>query len=623
MEEHKKEQTSQIGETKEEKQIKEENVQEEIEVKEESMEKEEIVKEEEIIEEKVKDVEEKEEKEKEEIPEKIETKEETHKLQEELLEKKLRNKEIKRRSIMIISLVIFFIAMISTVFALGNIGNRNIIHGVWINDIDLSNLSQEEAREVMQKRIDDANNKNIILTYNEYEKILVPKEIETNYNIDSIMDEAYRVGRNGNIFQNNYEILKALIFKEKLELPITINEEKLEEFMKDIELNIPDAVVQSSYTIDGENLIITKGTEGLTVKRDELKEKILKDLQTNLNQDDQIIEIPVEQTQPEDIDIEKIHEEIYKEPQNAYYINEPFQLFTHVDGVDFAISMEEAKEMLKEDKEEYIIPLKITSPEITTQKLGAEAFPELLSTFTTRFDASNTNRATNIRIATETIDGTVLMPGETLSFNSTLGPRTPEKGYKEAGAYLDGQVVDSYGGGICQVSSTLYNTVLLANLEVVTRYNHSSLVSYLDPSRDAAVSYGGKDFVFKNSRTYPIKISASAKNGVLKIEMYGIKEETEYEVVIESKVTKSIPYTIKYVENSNLAKGKEIVQSKGTNGAKSIAYKVLKLNGVVVSRTELSQDTYNPMQRVIQRGTGISSTNHVETQTEIVDEPVQ
>lgn len=334
--------------------------------------------------------------------------------------------------------------------------------------------------------------------------------------------------------------------------------------------------------------------------------------------------MPVEKTQPDELDIEKIHNEIYKEPQNAYFIKEPFQLFTHVDGIDFAISIDEAKELVKEEKNEYTIPLKITSPEITTQKLGAEAFPEQLSTFTTRFDASNTNRATNINIATKTINGKVLMPGETLSFNAILGPRTPAKGYKEAGAYLDGQVVESYGGGICQVSSTLYNAVLLANLEVVTRYNHSSLVSYLAPSKDAAVSYGGKDFVFKNSRTYPIKINATAKNGVLKIEFYGIKEETEYEVVIESKVTQSIPYTIKYIDDNTLEKGTEVVQSKGSNGAKSVAYKVLKLNGTVVSRTELSRDTYNPMQRVVKRGTKeVAAPAEVTPSVEVTTEPVE
>lgn len=620
----KEEKTNELKETKETEMI-EENTKEE--VADVDKEKKEV---EEIVETEVENQEEKEVKEKEIIEEKEIEKEQqeaisqndTDKMQEELLEKRLKNKKRIIKTTIISVSIIIVLTIISTIFALMNINNSNIISGVWIQDVDVSGLSQEEAKSAIEKMVEDASNKNIILKHDEYEKILVPKDIEANYNVNAIIEEAYQVGRKGNIFQNNYTILKALLFKEKLTIEITMSEEKLEGFTKDMELNIPGAVVQSSYTIDGNHLIITKGMKGLSIKKEELKEEILEDLQTNLDAKDQIIEIPVKETEPESIDIEKIYGEVHKEPQNAYYVKEPFQLFTHVDGVDFAISIEEAKEMLKEEKEEYSIPLKITPPEITTQKLGAEAFPELLSTFTTRFDASNANRATNISIACRTIDGTVLMPGETFSFNSTLGPRTLAKGYKEAGAYLDGQVVESYGGGICQVSSTLYNAVLLSNLEIVTRYNHSSLVSYLDPSRDAAVSYGGKDFVFKNSRTYPIKINASAKNGILRMEIHGIKEEVEYQVVIESKVTKSIPYTIKYEDNSSIETGKEVVKTKGTNGAKSVAYKVLKLNGAVVSRTELSQDTYNPMQRVVQRGTGAVTTIPEEI-PQIVDEPVQ
>lgn len=620
----KEEKTNELKETKETEMI-EENTKEE--VADVDKEKKEV---EEIVETEVENQEEKEVKEKEIIEEKEIEKEQqeaisqndTDKMQEELLEKRLKNKKRIIKTTIISVSIIIVLTIISTIFALMNINNSNIISGVWIQDVDVSGLSQEEAKSAIEKMVEDASNKNIILKHDEYEKILVPKDIEANYNVNAMIDEAYQVGRKGNIFQNNYTILKALLFKEKLTIEITMSEEKLEGFTKDMELNIPGAVVQSSYTIDGNHLIITKGMKGLSIKKEELKEEILEDLQTNLDAKDQIIEIPVKETEPESIDIEKIYGEVHKEPQNAYYVKEPFQLFTHVDGVDFAISIEEAKEMLKEEKEEYSIPLKITPPEITTQKLGAEAFPELLSTFTTRFDASNSNRATNISIACRTINGTVLMPGETFSFNSTLGPRTPAKGYKEAGAYLDGQVVESYGGGICQVSSTLYNAVLLSNLEVVTRYNHSSLVSYLDPSRDAAVSYGGKDFVFKNSRTYPIKINASAKNGILKMEIHGIKEEVEYQVVIESKVTKSIPYTIKYEDNSSIETGKEVVKTKGTNGAKSVAYRVLKLNGAIVSRTELSQDTYNPMQRVVQRGTGAVTTIPEEI-PQIVDEPVQ
>ena len=240
--------------------------------------------------------------------------------------------------------------------------------------------------------------------------------------------------------------------------------------------------------------------------------------------------------------------------------------------------------------------------------MGEEAFPDELSSYSTRYDPSNLNRSNNIEISAEKIDGTIIMPGETFSYNQTVGERTIAEGYKEAGAYAGGRVVQDVGGGICQTSSTLYNAALLANLEIVDRSNHQFLTSYVSAGRDATVSWGSIDFKFKNSREYPIKIEARAKNGVCEMSIYGIKEEKEYKVEIESNVLSYIPYTTKYENDSSLAEGKEVVEQSGYNGCTSEAYRVLKLNGEVVSRTLLSKDTYDPMTRIIKRGTKKAQT---------------
>ena len=162
----------------------------------------------------------------------------------------------------------------------------------------------------------------------------------------------------------------------------------------------------------------------------------------------------------------------------------------HVNGVDFAISIEDAKKLLEEEKEEYIIPLNITEPEITLEKLGKEAFPQLLGTFSTTYNTSNKNRVTNLELASEKIDGTIILPGETFSYNKIVGERTIAKGYKEAAVYSGGKVVDGIGGGICQISTTLYNAVIYANLQITERSNHRFLTSYVTAGRDATVSWG-------------------------------------------------------------------------------------------------------------------------------------
>ena len=195
------------------------------------------------------------------------------------------------------------------------------------------------------------------------------------------------------------------------------------------------------------------------------------------------------------------------------------------------------------------------------------------------------------------------MPDEIFSYNKVVGERTIKAGYKEAGVYMGGKVVNGIGGGICQVSTTLYNAVLLANLDITSRRNHYFITSYVSPSRDATVSYGSIDFQFKNTRNYPVKIECISRNGTCQVFIYGMKEETEYEVEIQDKITEVIPYTTKTVSTNQLPKGESQVIQTGVHGYKSEAYRILKLNGKVISKTLLSKDSYNPLQEVIEVGT--------------------
>ena len=195
------------------------------------------------------------------------------------------------------------------------------------------------------------------------------------------------------------------------------------------------------------------------------------------------------------------------------------------------------------------------------------------------------------------------MSGETFSYNKALGARTAAAGYKNAKVYSNGEVVDGIGGGICQISSTLYNSILMANLEVVERRNHQFVTSYLPAGRDATVVYGMTDFKFKNTRQYPIRIVASAQNGIATVSIYGIKEETEYTFSFSTKTIASIPFTTKYVNDNTLPVGKESVKQKGANGLKTETYITKMLNGKVISTKLLSRDTYDAMARIILRNT--------------------
>ena len=481
--------------------------------------------------------------------------------------------------------------------------------------IDVSNMSIEEAKEAISEVINSKLEEDLTLKIDDYETSMNANQISAQFDIETAVSEAFNIGRDGNIITNNYGILSTWLFGRDIECSFNYSEEALDKKISDITAKLPGAVVQSSYYIEDEDLIIVKGTPGITIKNDELKLDILNKIQ-DINKKYEITTIPTEDVEPEEINLEQIRNEIYKEPQDAYIETNPTTVHTHVNGVDFAISMEEAQEIISEDKEEYVIPLKITVPEKTLADLGEEAFPDELATYSTRYDPTNRNRSNNLEISAEKINGTIVMPGETFSYNQVVGERTIAEGYKEAGAYAGGRVVQDVGGGICQTSSTLYNAVLLANLEIVDRSNHQFLTSYVPAGRDATVAWGAIDFQFKNTREYPIKIEASVENGVCTMSIYGIKEETEYEVVIQPVVLSYIPYSTIYEDDPTLEEGEEVVEQSGYTGCTSETYRIIKLNGEVISKTLLSKDTYDPMTRIIRRGTKVVETSASTTETD-------
>jgi len=513
---------------------------------------------------------------------------------------------VKKKNINIgVCILICIFAIIFIVFlwiSVKNNLNKNIINGIKVDNVDLSNMSLEDGRNKLNNYINTRLNNNIKFNYEEYNVEVNPLDIGITYNVEEAINEAYNVGRNENIFFNNFNVIKTNIKGKKIDLKTIVNEEKFNSFIKEINGNLSNGVQQPSYYIEKNDLIITAGKEGISVNEEEFKKIILEKINSEVNNEEKVV-IPVKIIKPNDIDIDNIYKEVHKEAQNAYITKDPFEIHPHVDGVEFAISIDEVKTMLQEKQEKYTIPLKITKPKVTTDSLGDEAFPNRIATYSTKYSTADVNRTTNIKISVNKINGVVLLPGEEFSYNKVLGPRTPQAGYKLGAAYIGGKVVSDYGGGVCQTSSTLYNAVLLSNLEITSRTSHYFAAAYVPVSRDATVYWPSLDFKFKNNRNYPIKIKASTSNGVINVEMFGITEESDYEVELQSYVTSYIPYNTEYKDDNTLPEGKEVVEQAGTNGIRSEAYKILKKDGKVISKTLLSRDTYSTKARIIRRGT--------------------
>ena len=534
----------------------------------------------------------------------------------QLLEKEIEVKEIEQDKplqiqksntkiwiiMILIAILVILIAVFSTIFATINIKNPKILKGITVNETDISNLTKEQAIEKLNNIYGTKAEKQIYLTHGDYETSVTYETLEAKYQIQDAVEQAYKIGRDGNVIQNNFKILETWHNGKNIKLDVTLDNDMIEQIGQNINNSINDAVVQPSYYVEKKEakLIITAGKQGVKVNEEQLKSDIYNILNED-TEDEQKIDVPMIQDLPEKVDLNKIHKEIYKEVKDAYYTQNPFIVYPEEEGIDFDI--EQANSILSEEKEEYVIPLKITKPNKTVKDIGTEAFPDLLATFSTNYNAGNVDRTTNLRLAANKINGTVLLPNEEFSYNTVVGERTINAGYKMAATYSNGAVVDGLGGGICQISSTLYDAVVMANLNITTRRNHQFVTSYVPAGKDATVVWGSQDFKFVNSRKYPIRITATVQGGVATVQVWGIKEEVEYDISIETKKIATIAPTTQYIQDPNLPAGQQKVVQAGSDGRKVEAYKVTKLNGQVVSTTLLSRDTYNAMQRVIHVGT--------------------
>ena len=525
-------------------------------------------------------------------------------------------KKFRALKITVIFIIVLCIIglLFSTIFALLDFNNTKIGKNIEINGISVSDKTQEEARTLLRTETDTQLSKKIKLVYGDYSRELDTKEIDFKYMVDEGVTNAYNLTRKGNIFKNNFEILKTYVIGEKLQLTYQYDNDALQKIIADLAVNIPGLVKNPSYYIEEDGLYVEKGKDGIKVETEELKQQILDNILSRKSNmpDEMTISIPVKNVKAEEINVEKILSEIKKEPKDAYYETEPeFKIYREENGVDFAVSIDEAQKIIKDDANatteedgvlEYRIPLKITPANRTINDIGMEAFPYEIVTFTTRYDETNYNRTNNLEIATDKIDGTVLMPGEIFSYNQVVGKRTIEEGYRNAKIYENGQVVDGLAGGICQVSSTLYNAALLSDLEIIERHNHSFTTSYLPAGRDATVVYGVKDLKFQNNRSYPIKISGSLESGILRFTINGIKEEDEVEVKLYSTTIRTIPYSEKVVVDYSLDSGDRVVKQYGHAGSQVNTRMEKYVNGELVYDEVITSDVYDPMQTIIHVG---------------------
>lgn len=482
------------------------------------------------------------------------------------IEVKVHTHRALKISLIILGIIVVLAVIAVTAFSVVNNKDTNIKQGISIEGVDVSGLSKDSAKQKVQTEFLDKLDNTMYFQYGESQYSLALEQINVQYKLDEAIEKAYSYGRSGSLIAQDIQILKLRKQPENIKIEVSYDEIALDACIVDISAKLPEQVEQPSYYIEGGTLIITSGKIGKAASNDETKQ-IISDALNSKNFKDVYYDIPTYDKYPDEIDVDKIHSEIYREVKDAYYTVEPRMVYADETGVDFQESVETVKEQIAtEKKSEYEVPLKYTPANVTVNDLGQDAFPDQLATTSTVY-VNNANRTTNLRLAANKINGTVLMPGETFSYNTIVGERTIAAGYRNAAIYENGQVVDGLGGGICQVSSTLYNSVLKTNLEIVERSNHMFLTTYSPGGLDATVAYGSLDFKFKNNRSYPIKIAASVENGYCTVQIYGLRTDDDYQIELSSRKVGAYLYQ---------------------------AYKTFYKNGQFVRTELISTDSYSP-----------------------------
>lgn len=247
------------------------------------------------------------------------------------------------------------------------------------------------------------------------------------------------------------------------------------------------------------------------------------------------------------------------------------------------------------------LTMRRVSPARTTEDAQAMGIKERIATFTTEYSPSNAPRVNNIHVLSDALNGTLIAPGEVFSFNGTIGQRTAAKGYQEASAIVGGKLVPQLGGGICQVGTTIFNTVFFSGLPVVERRNHSQYISSYPKGRDATVSWGGPDFKFKNDTDHWILVATSYSNSSVTISLYGT--DPGYEVTYKTgDWTEVIAPPVREVKDATLPAGTKVIEERGVSGRTIVVTRTVTKGGSVV-RTDTFKSVYRPVEEVVRVGT--------------------
>ena len=414
-------------------------------------------------------------------------------------------------------------------------GDRNLSY-VYIGDVNVSGLTRDETEALMRSRgWGDKAEIPLVVTAFRGERFQVdPVRAGVALPLDTLVDRAYAVGHDSDIISNMKTA--AYVYEHAIDVSRegrAIDVAYIDSLVNTCIERIQSGMGEEGYRVDPQAgvMIMTKGGSALDFNREDFRNAIIYALEAGQSE----LTYDRLNSEPKAPDFEAIHTELWKEPSDAYYVDDgSFRVVDEVVGCRFDVR--EAKEIWDRARpgDEVRIPLEITWPQVTGEQLRGLLYRDLLGACLTKFPNSGENRRSNLQLCASKINEYVLYPGEVFSYNEVVGERTEEAGFKPAPAYVDGAEKEEIGGGACQVSSTLYAATAFAFLETVERTSHMFKVSYMQRGTDATVTIPAEgkviDFKFMNNKHFPIKIVTYFNNeeSTIGVEIWGTLEPGDY-----------------------------------------------------------------------------------------------
>ena len=434
-------------------------------------------------------------------------------------------------TLVVVSVLLAAIAVELILWADSVTASDTNLPGIYVGSTNVGGLTEKETLELLKGQQWD---KSVSGT------MTVQLPAEQSFRIDYIRSgavltaesaaaAAYRYGHGSNKFDNLKTYISSLMTPVDItEGDKSLNRDYIMALVTRALERFDKHIGDGSYTVDeaASEMVYIKGAGQIKLNAEDVYAKAVEGLKA--------LESSVSYALPaQDVtapDFNALHTELMREPHDAYYDKETGEIVPDVKGFAFDVSEAESLWNAAGLLEEVRIPVKIDMPEMTAEQLVASLFRDKLGSQTTLYTYSSDARINNIKLCAAKLNGLVLNPGEEFSFNGTIGQRTTEAGFKAAAAYNDGQVVQEVGGGICQVSSTIYCAAMLAQMTTVERTCHMFVVTYLPYGLDATVSWPGPDYKFRNDRDYPVKIVAYCNDAdkSITIEIWGTDVDGSY-----------------------------------------------------------------------------------------------